>query len=108
MDIKEFSDKYQNVPQVCVPGLTKGTIVYLITERSVYVLEIISPPECKAIAYGGYFKERNKEPCETFIIGSTPGGSMLHKGKLIEGLCCEFENSVITSVIKKIFINYIN
>lgn len=108
MEIKEFADKYKNVPKVIIPELTVGSVVFLITEHSQYTLEIKDPSTAKVIASGGYFERRKKEPCETYIIGSTMGGSMLFKHQLIEGLFCEFDNNVISSTIKKIYVEFNN
>ncbi len=108
MDIEEFADKYSRQPKIVISDLTEGTIVYLLTEHSCYTLEIINPSEGKVIATGGYFKRRSKEPCTTYVIGSTMGGSSIFSRQLIEGLFCEFENNVVTSTIKNIFINHIN
>lgn len=108
MNIKKFADKYRNEQKVNISELKKGTTIFLITEHSKYTLELIDPKMAKVIARGGYFKERKKEPCETYVIGSTSGGSLLFRHMLVEGLYCEFDNTVITSVIKKIYINYSN
>lgn len=108
MDIKDFADKYKNESKVIITDLMKGTIIYFFTEHSQYSIEIVDPLNAKVIASGGYFKRRGIGPKETYIIGSTIGGSMIFTHQLIEGLLCEFDNNVITSTIKKIFINYSN
>jgi hypothetical protein len=108
IDIRDFADKYKNQPKVKIKELPAGSVIYMTTENSVYTLEVVDPSECCVIAYGGYFKKRNIEPAKTYIIGSTMGGSMIFKDQLIEGLFCEFDKNVISSRIKKIYVNYKN
>ena len=108
MDIKFFAGKYEQHSKVNISELKKGTIIYLITEHSVYKLEVLEPETAKVLASGGYFKVRKKEPCETYIVGSTIGGNVVFRKTLIEGLYCEFDQTVITSTIKIIYLNYPN
>lgn len=111
IDIRKFADSFKNQPKVLVKELPKGSVIYMITENSIYTLEVIDPSECCVIASGGYFNRKNIEPATAYILGSTMGGSMIFKDQLIEGLFCEFfinSKSVLSSKIKKIFVNLIN
>ncbi len=108
IDIRDFTDAFKEKPKVNLTELPKGTIIYMITENSTYTFELLDPSECCVLASGGYFKKRNIEPAKTYIMGSTLGGSMIFKDQLIEGLFCEFYKNVVSSRIKKIFVNIKN
>jgi hypothetical protein len=111
IDIRKFADSFKNRPKVSIKELPKGSVIYMMTENSTYTLEVIDPSECCVLANGGYFKKRYIEPATTYILGSTMGGSMIFKDQLIEGLFCEFyinSKRVLSSRIKKIFVNLIN
>lgn len=108
IDIKNFADFFKNQPKVSIKELSKGTIIYMITENSIYTMEVIDPSENCVLVSGGYFKRKNLEPAKTYIMGSTMGGSMIFKGQLIEGLFCEFYKNIISSRIKKLYVNIHN
>ncbi len=108
IDLEYFIKNFSNNPQIFIPDLPKDTVIYMFTKNSTYTIKVVEPFEAQVIVSGGYFKRKNLEPYLTHINGSTMGGSMIYLHKLVEGLFCEFENNVITSRIKKIFINHQN
>lgn len=108
MDLNEFIDLENGRKKVYLPSLPKGTEIFMFTKHSLYRLQVIDPKNGIVIASGGYFRKRGKEPCETFVNGSTMGGSMIFNYSLIEGLFCEFQHNVLTSRITCLYVFYSN
>lgn len=85
--------------EVLKKDLSQGDWVLVRTLRSVYSIKVLGGGYYSVS--GGYFDSRGDSPVRTTISGCTWGGSIIKVDVIAAcGLCIEFGNRVITSIIQ--------
>ena len=102
LELKNLTDISKSVPQLYKSTLKPGDVVILKTMNSTYTIRV-AENGCYIVS-GGWFDKKNLSPSKININGCTWGGSSI-KSDIIAacGLRLEFQNRVVTSIIKKIF-----
>ena len=101
-DLKNLSDTCSKQFNIYKNSLVQGDQIYLKTANSVYIIKVDEAGDF--IVSGGWFDKQNLSPYKIKIRGCTWGGSAIKTDIVAApGLCIEFSNSLITSVIHKIF-----
>jgi hypothetical protein len=98
-NLTEICDKQLNIYK---HSLNSGDLVYLKTANSAYTIKVTGKDEY--MVSGGWFDAQNLSPYRIKIRGCTWGGSAINTEIIAApGLCIEFSNNLITSIVNKIF-----
>jgi hypothetical protein len=102
LELKNLTDISKSVPQLYKNTLKPGDLIIIKTMNSTYSIKVAE--NGSYIVSGGWFDKKNLSPSKININGCTWGGSSI-KSDIIAacGLRLEFQNRVVTSIIKKIF-----
>ena len=102
LELKNLTEISKSVTQLYKNTLKPGDVVILKTMNSTYTIRVAE--NGYYIVSGGWFDKKNLSPSKININGCTWGGSSI-KSDIIAacGLRLEFQNRVVTSIIKKIF-----
>jgi hypothetical protein len=83
--------------------LRLGDSLYVTTLNSVYQIRVLQ--DGRYAVSGGWFDRKGLSPLETTITGCTWGGSIIKLDTVAAcGLCLEFGNRVVTSIILKVHV----
>lgn len=93
----------EKLKQVRKADLHFGDWLIVVTLNSVYSMRVIE--NGYYLVSGGWFDKNGLSPLKTTIAGCTWGGSIIKVDIAAAcGLCLEFGNRVVTSVIQKIVV----
>jgi len=96
-------EQADELKQVRKADLRFGDQVVVNTLNSIYYIRVIEGGFY--VVSGGWFDREGLSPMKTTINGCTWGGSIIKIDIVAAcGLCLEFGNRVVTSVIRKIFV----
>ena len=86
---------------VCKADLTRGSRLVVLTENSVYSIEVLE--DATYSVRGGWFDRQGLSPIRISIAGCTFGGTAI-KNDIVAacGLHLEFGNRVVTSRIREV------
>ena len=93
----------ESLQQVRKADLHAGDLVLVRTLNSVYSIRVTDGHACEVS--GGWFDRKGRSPVRTTITGCTWGGSAVKADVVAAcGLCLEFGNRLVTSVIRSAFV----
>src|SRR5437899_6678779 len=102
-DLATLVHHAQLAPQVRKSELSPGDRVLVKTCNSVYSIRILENGWCSVS--GGWFDRKGLSPMRTRISGCTWGGSAIKVDVAAAcGLCLEFGNRLVTSLVRRIFV----